>query len=60
MGPPLLTSTDGHERRDHAYATNFFTEEQLEAYRTLGFHIMKGLLTGEGPFCGKARPEGTG
>lgn len=28
----------------------FFGEEQLEAYRALGFHIMKGLLSGETPF----------
>jgi hypothetical protein len=29
----------------------FFDEEQLEVYRALGFHIMKGLLTGTEPFA---------
>ena len=38
--------------RDFPHETTgdqFFNEEQLEAYRALGFHIMKGLLTGETP-----------
>jgi hypothetical protein len=29
----------------------FFGEEQLEAYRALGFHIMRGLMTGIAPFA---------
>ena len=29
----------------------FFGEEQLEAYRALGFHIVKGLMTGAVPFA---------
>jgi hypothetical protein len=29
----------------------FFDEEQLEVYRALGFHIVKGLLTGDAPFA---------
>jgi hypothetical protein len=29
----------------------FFGEEQLEAYRALGFHIMRGLMTGSTPFA---------
>jgi hypothetical protein len=40
--------------RDFPHETTsdqFFGEEQLEAYRALGFHIMKGLLTGETPFA---------
>jgi len=35
----------------------FFGEEQLEAYRALGFHIMKGLLTGETPFAVARDPK---
>jgi len=35
----------------------FFGEEQLEAYRALGFHIMKGLLTGETPLAGALDPK---
>jgi len=37
----------------------FFSEEQLEVYRALGFHIMKGLLRGETPFAVKPRPNET-
>ncbi|HTV33208.1 MAG TPA: hypothetical protein VME69_08915 [Methylocella sp.] len=37
----------------------FFGEEQLEAYRALGFHIAKGLLTGETPFSVNLRPNET-
>ena len=33
----------------------FFSEEQLEAYRALGFHIMKSVLAGEAPFAVKPR-----
>lgn len=33
----------------------FFSEEQLEVYRALGFHIMKGLLTGEASFAVEPR-----
>ena len=29
----------------------FFGEEQLEAYRALGFHIVQGVLTGASPFA---------
>ncbi len=44
-----------YKRRNRAFphettGDQFFSEEQLEAYRALGFHIMKGLLTGEIPF----------
>jgi hypothetical protein len=35
----------------------FFGEEQLEAYRALGFHIMKGLWTGEIPFAVAPDPK---
>lgn len=40
--------------RDFPHETTgdqFFSEEQLEVYRALGFHIMRGLLTGETPFA---------
>lgn len=37
----------------------FFSEEQLEVYRALGFHIMRGLLTREAPFAVKPRPGET-
>lgn len=45
-----------YKRRHPAFpheTTNdqFFSEEQLEVYRALGFHIMKGLLTGTEPFA---------
>ncbi len=45
-----------YKRRHPAFpheTTNdqFFSEEQLEVYRALGFHIMKGLLTGAEPFA---------
>jgi len=45
-----------YKRRNRAFphettSDQFFGEEQLEAYRALGFHIMKGLLTGETPFA---------
>lgn len=33
----------------------FFSEEQLEVYRALGFHIMKGLLAEGKPFAVKPR-----
>jgi hypothetical protein len=38
----------------------FFGEEQLEAYRALGFHIMKGLLTGKTPFAVEPRRKRNG
>ncbi|MCL2385774.1 MAG: hypothetical protein FWC84_08115, partial [Alphaproteobacteria bacterium] len=37
----------------------FFGEEQLEAYRALGFHIANGLLTGETPFAVNPRANET-
>jgi hypothetical protein len=37
----------------------FFSEEQLEVYRALGFHIMKGLLSGDAPFAVKPRANET-
>jgi hypothetical protein len=40
-----------HERT----SDQFFGEEQLEAYRALGFHIVKGLMTGKTPFA--VKPE---
>jgi hypothetical protein len=45
-----------YKRRNPAFpheTTNdqFFTEEQLEVYRALGFHIVKGLLSGTEPFA---------
>ena len=33
--------------RNETTGDQFFGEEQLEAYRALGFHVMKGLLTGK-------------
>jgi hypothetical protein len=33
----------------------FFDEEQLEVYRALGFHIVKGVLTGDAPFAVEPR-----
>jgi hypothetical protein len=51
-----------YKRRNRAFphettGDQFFNEEQLEAYRALGFHIMKGLLTGEIPFAVAADPK---
>lgn len=45
-----------YKRRNRAFphettGDQFFGEEQLEVYRALGFHIMKGLLTGETSFA---------
>ncbi|MGO9234481.1 MAG: hypothetical protein ACLP4V_10560 [Methylocella sp.] len=45
-----------YKRRYRAFphettSDQFFGEEQLEVYRALGFHIVKGLLTGETPFA---------
>ncbi len=37
----------------------FFSEEQLEVYRALGFHIMRGLLTKEASLAVKPRPGET-
>ena len=37
----------------------FFGEEQLEAYRALGFHIVKGFLTDKIPFAVKPEPNET-
>jgi hypothetical protein len=34
----------------------FFGEEQLEAYRALGFHIVQGVLTGASPFAVVPQP----
>jgi Patatin-like phospholipase len=53
-----------YKRRHQAFphettGDQFFCEEQLEAYRALGFHIMKGLLSGEIPFAVKPRPNET-
>jgi hypothetical protein len=51
-----------YKRRNRAFphettGDQFFGEEQLEAYRALGFHIMKGLLTGEIPFAVAPDPK---
>jgi hypothetical protein len=51
-----------YKRRNPAFphettSDQFFGEEQLEAYRALGFHIMKGLLTGETPFAVAPDPK---
>ena len=45
-----------YKRRNSAFphettGDQFFGEEQLEAYRALGFHIMQGLMTGSAPFA---------
>jgi hypothetical protein len=53
-----------YKRRHPAFpheTTNdqFFSEEQLEVYRALGFHIMKGLLTGTEPFTVMPRENET-
>jgi hypothetical protein len=45
-----------YKRRHSAFphettGDQFFGEEQLEAYRALGFHIMQGLMTGSAPFA---------
>ena len=37
----------------------FFGEEQLEAYRALGFHIVQGVLTGVSPFAVVPQPPET-
>jgi Patatin-like phospholipase len=51
-----------YKRRNRAFphettSDQFFGEEQLEAYRALGFHIMKGLLTGEISFAVAPDPK---
>jgi len=51
-----------YKRRYRAFphettSDQFFGEEQLEVYRALGFHIMKGLLTGETPFAVAPDPK---
>ncbi len=51
-----------YKRRYRAFphettSDQFFGEEQLEAYRALGFHIMSGLLTGKKPFAVKPDPK---
>jgi hypothetical protein len=51
-----------YKRRNRAFphettGDQFFGEEQLEAYRALGFHIMKGLLTGETPLAVAPDPK---
>jgi hypothetical protein len=51
-----------YKRRHRAFphettGDQFFGEEQLEAYRALGFHIMSGLLTGEKPFAVEPDPK---
>ena len=51
-----------YKRRYRAFphettSDQFFGEEQLEAYRALGFHIMQGLLTGEIPFAVAPNPK---
>ncbi|HUI21738.1 MAG TPA: patatin-like phospholipase family protein [Methylocella sp.] len=38
----------------------FFGEEQLEVYRALGFHIMKGLLAWDSPFAVEPRTNESG
>ncbi|HUB64643.1 MAG TPA: hypothetical protein VL996_09400, partial [Methylocella sp.] len=53
-----------YKRRYRAFphettSDQFFGEEQLEVYRALGFHIMKGLLTGETPFAVEPRRNET-
>lgn len=53
-----------YKRRNPAFpheTTNdqFFSEEQLEVYRALGFHIVKGLLTGAEPFVVNPREKET-
>ena len=45
-----------YKRRNSAFphettGDQFFGEEQLEAYRALGFHIMQGLMNGSAPFA---------
>jgi hypothetical protein len=45
-----------YKRRHSAFphettGDQFFGEEQLEAYRALGFHIARGLVTGVAPFA---------
>jgi hypothetical protein len=42
--------------RRPSLSDQFFSEEQLEAYRALEFHIMKGLLTRKAPFTVKPDP----
>jgi hypothetical protein len=45
--------------RDFPHETTgdqFFGEEQLEAYRALGFHIVQGVLTGASPFAVVPQP----
>lgn len=61
-----LTGDEGdyvldYKRRNRAFphettSDQFFGEEQLEAYRALGFHIVKGLFTGEAPIA--VKPKG--
>jgi hypothetical protein len=53
-----------YKRRYRAFphettADQFFGDEQLEAYRALGYHIMKGLLTGQTPFAVTPNPGET-
>jgi len=53
-----------YKRRNRAFphettGDQFFGEEQLEAYRALGFHIMKGLLTGDAPLAVRSPPDET-
>jgi hypothetical protein len=53
-----------YKRRHRAFphettSDQFFGEEQLEAYRALGFHIVKGLMTGKTPFAVKPEPNET-
>lgn len=48
--------------RDFPHETTgdqFFTEEQLEVYRALGFHIVKGLCDGTVPFAVRPAPNET-
>lgn len=51
-----------YKRRHRAFpheatGDQFFSEEQLEVYRALGFHIMRGVLTGETPFAVMPDPK---
>ncbi|HET6377913.1 MAG TPA: patatin-like phospholipase family protein [Methylocella sp.] len=51
-----------YKRRNSAFphettGDQFFDEEQLEAYRALGFHIVKGLLRGETPLAVTMDPK---
>jgi hypothetical protein len=53
-----------YKRRNPAFphettADQFFGEDQLEAYRNLGFHMVWGVLSGTSPFVIRARSDET-